>query len=103
MRDKIEEKYSQDEVIKLLVEDAKNLEAEGKLHFEWKHITERDGYESTMFLIPNLNIRGLQGDIRIFVSESFSDIKNSIEYNLIISYSDWLNDQMRQNNRINDL
>lgn len=107
MRDMLEEKYSLDEGIRLLeemrIEYGEKMRKEGMAPFEWKHTTEEDGYEATTFLIPNLESRDLQGDIKVFVKESFSKLSYSTDYNLYIRYSDWQNDNSQRNNRIDDL
>ena len=107
MRDMLEEKYSQDEGVRFF-ENMKNeygekMKEEGITPFEWKHTTEEEGYEATTFLIPNLNTRDLQGDIKVFVRESFSNITYSTDYNLYIRYSDWQNDNSQRGNRMDDL
>lgn len=107
MRDMLEEKYSQDDGIRLL-ENMKNeygekMKEKGITPFEWKHTTKEDGYETTTFIIPNLNTRDLQGNITIFVKESFSNITYSTDYNLYIRYSDWQNDNSQRDNRMDDL
>lgn len=108
MRDMIETKYSQDEGVKfmqnIIDKNAEKIKEEGISPFEWKKTLEENGYETTMFFIPDINTtRGLIGLIRVYVRETFSTITNSINYNLFISYTDDQNEDMQRKNRIDDL
>ena len=96
-RDMLEEKYSEDEGVLYAEKIKKDSLANeimmklGGASFEWKVVDEEEGYEATTFLIPNID-SGLRGEIRVYVRELFSNITNSIIYNLHILYTDCEND-----------
>jgi hypothetical protein len=107
MRDMLEEKYSQDDDVRYF-ENMKNergeqLKEQGITPFEWKQTSEEEGYEATTFIIPNLESRSIIGDIKVFLSESYSNVSYTTEYNLYIRYTDWQNDKSQRENRMDDL
>ena len=107
MRDMLEEKYKNDEGVRFI----ENLEKEriinddyqDSAHFEWKHVGDRNGYEQTDFIIPDIKNKDIMGLISVFVVDNFSSITYNKEYNLYIRYTDWKNDSKRRNNRMDDL
>lgn len=110
MYDMLEEKYSHDEGV-MFIENAykklkehygDTLEDRGVAPFEWKKREIEDDYEVATFIIPNVE-KGIKGDIRLFISESYSNITHSTEYNLFVKYSDWQNDDSARDNRMDDL
>lgn len=107
IRDMLEEKYSQDEAVKfyndLNAEHGEEMKKDGLNLFEWKHTEEKDGYETTLFLIPNLRDREFRGIIEVSVSETFSNVTYCTDYNLYIKYSDWKNENLHRENAIDDL
>ena len=68
------------------------MKKDGLNLFDWKHTEEKDGYETTLFLIPNLGGREFRGTIEVFVGEMFSNVTYSTDYMLYIKYSDWKNE-----------
>lgn len=106
-RDMLEKKYSQDEAVKFYrdfdAEHGEEMKKKGIKPFEWKHTAERDGYESTIFIIPHLVDKDFKGTIEVFVSETFSNITYSTDYNLFIKYSDWMNENLHRDNTMDDL
>ena len=107
IRDMLEKKYSQDEAVKFYIdlnaEHGEEMKKDGLNLFEWKHTEEKDGYETTLFLIPNLGGREFRGTIEVFVGEMFSNVTYSTDYMLYIKYSDWKNENLHRENNIEDL
>ena len=62
------------------------MKKDGLNLFDWKHTEEKDGYETTLFLIPNLGGREFRGTIEVFVGEMFSNVTYSTDYMLYIKY-----------------
>ena len=79
------------------------MKKDGLNLFDWKHTEEKDGYETTLFLIPNLGGREFRGTIEVFVGEMFSNVTYSTDYMLYIKYSDCKNENLHRENNIEDL
>ena len=107
MRDMLEEKYSKDAGVRFFenmkIEHGDQLKEQGITPFEWKHISEKEGFEETTFIIPDLKSRSVLGDIKVFATESSSSVSYTTDYNLYIRYSDWQNDKSQRENRMDDL
>lgn len=107
MTSMVEEKYSKDEGVRYFEDLKRRWENDSVFqsmeHFEWKGVSDKDGYEETDFIIPDLNSKSILGVISLFVSESFSNISYRTEYNLYIRYTDWKNDDLYRANKREDL
>ena len=106
MCNKLEEKYINDEGVaymrKLNREKGEQMKENGVNPFEWKLITNEDGYEATTFIIPSLKTGRFKGLIKVFVCESNIERPSSNKYKLYIRYTDWANDKSNQDNIMDD-
>ena len=107
MCDMIEEKYRKHEAVQfyenMKIENGEEMKKDGVTPFEWKHVYEKDGYETTSFIIPQINSTDFQGTIMVYVEDLFSNITYSTDYYLFIRYTDWQNDNLHKDSQINDL
>lgn len=107
MTSMVEEKYSKDEGVRYFEDLNRRWENDSVFqsmeHFEWKSVFDKDGYEETDFIIPDLNSKSILGVISLFVSETFSNISYTTEFNLYIRYTDWKNDDLYRANKREDL
>lgn len=107
MRDMLEEKYSQDEGVRFIEDQNEKYGEEMKKNgidlFQWKHIAEKDGYETTSFFIPNVKSRDLLGLIEVFGGDMLSNVTYTTDYLLFIKYIDWQNSNSQRDNRMDDL
>jgi hypothetical protein len=88
----IEARYVHSEGVKVLVEKKEKFDSlmhgRAKNPYEWKSITQQNGYEATTLMIPD-PVGNILGDITIFVNESPSRDSQSTVYNLYIQYTVW--------------
>ena len=103
----IEEKYRNNEAVQfyenMKTEHGEEMKKDGIKPFEWKHVFEKDGYETMNFIIPQIMSADSLGTIMVYVEELFSNITYNTEYYLFIRYTDWQNDKLHKNSQINDL
>ena len=64
------------------------MHGRAKNPYEWKSITNQNGYETTTLMIPD-QAGNIMGDITLFVNESPSHDPQSTDYNLFIQYTLW--------------
>ena len=100
MRDMLEDKYSQDEGVKNYIEMLNGI---GEDPSKWIHTQDRKGYEQTDFVIPDSEKRNILGLISIYIVEIYSQVSLKEEFNLYINYVDWVNDDLRRENILDDL
>ena len=69
------------------------MHGRAKNPYEWKSITNQNGYETTTLMIPD-QAGNIMGDITLFVNESPSHDPQSTDYNLFIQYTLWKNSDL---------
>ena len=103
----IEEKYRNNEAVQfyenMKTEHGEEMKKDGIKPFEWKHVFEKDGYETMNFIIPQIMSADFLGTIMVYVEDLFSNITYSTDYYLFIRYTDWQNDNLHKDSQINDL
>lgn len=92
MRDQIEAKYIHSVGVKVL--EGKKEKFDSIMHgraknpYEWKNVSQQNGYETTTLMIPD-DVGNILGDITVFVNEVPSRDSQSTDYKLFIQYTVW--------------
>lgn len=93
----IEEQYKNSMGVSVLTEKKEKFDSlmhgRAKNPYEWKSITNQNGYETTTLMIPD-QAGNIMGDITLFVNESPSHDPQSTDYNLFIQYTLWKNSDL---------